>query len=276
MSATILDGRATRAALLPSLKERVRALKHVPMLVIIQVGNRPDSTAFIRAKRRLAQELGINEKHIELPVQVSQQEIQKTIEALNNDPMVHGIIVQLPLPAHLDSDVIIEAVSPTKDVDGLTTFNMNALAQNKLGVMPATARGIRELLAFNKITIRNKTVAVIGRSKMVGTPIAMMCKAEGANVVVGHRETVDLIGVTQKADIIIVATGHRGLITSAHVRPGQVVIDVGITRSADIGLVGDVDFDAVKEIVAAITPVPGGVGPMTVFALFENLVDLSV
>ncbi len=261
---------------MPGLKEKIRSLSVVPNLVILQVGKRPDSTAFIRAKQKLAKELGILEQHLEVPETAAQDEVIETVKKLNADSTVHGIIVQLPLPSHMNVDEIIESIDPKKDVDGLTSFNMKALASGNSAIMPATARGIKEFLAFNEISIKGKTVTVVGRSKMVGKPIADMCKQEGAHVLVGHKGTsdADLISMTKKADIIIVATGHPLLITEDHVKTGQVVIDVGITRSADSGLIGDVDFESVKEIVFAISPVPGGVGPMTVFALFENLVDL--
>ncbi|MES2216439.1 MAG: bifunctional 5,10-methylenetetrahydrofolate dehydrogenase/5,10-methenyltetrahydrofolate cyclohydrolase [Patescibacteria group bacterium] len=276
MSATILDGRATRATLIPGLLEKIAALTQTPTLVIIQLGDRPDSRAFIKAKKSFAKEIGVKEKHIKMPEATSEEEVLQVVQAYNTDPTVQGIIVQLPLPTHVDADKVIEAIDPKKDVDGLTSFNMKALADGQGTVMLATARGIRELLDHHSISLAGKVVTIIGRSKLVGQPIAAMCRAAKAEVIVCDRTTADLVKETQKADIVIVAAGHPGLVTVEHVKPGQVIVDVGITRSADSGLVGDVDFDAVKDVVGAITPVPGGVGPMTVFALFENLVDLSV
>jgi methylenetetrahydrofolate dehydrogenase (NADP+)/methenyltetrahydrofolate cyclohydrolase len=273
MSATILDGRATRTALMPGLIEKVRALPHPPLLVIVQVGDRPDSSAYIQGKKSFAEKIGVGVKHVQLKDVVKEDEVLALVNELNADTSVDGIIVQLPLPSQIDSDAVIASIDPSKDVDGLAPENIHDISENEVSVMPATARGIQELLGFHQIGLAGKTVTVIGRSKIVGQPIAAMCRTEGAEVIVCDRSTVDLVSETQKADIIIVAAGHPKLITRAHVKAGQVVVDVGITRTEN-GLVGDVDFDAVKEIVAAITPVPGGVGPMTVFSLFENLIDL--
>jgi len=274
MRATILSGRTTREALVPRLKAEIDALSFVPQLVIIQVGDRADSTAFIQAKKSFAKEIGVKEKHIQLPITITQEEIGSLVEEYNKDMSVQGIILQLPLPAHLDSGALIEKIAPHKDVDGLTSYNIQALNEGREGVMPATARGIKEFFIFNKIELKGKKVTVVGRSPLVGAPIALMCKAVGAEVVVAHSKTVDLITETQSADILIVAVGKPMLIGTSHVHAGQVVIDVGINRNGEEKLVGDVDFDAVKEIVAFISPVPGGVGPMTVYALFQNMIDL--
>jgi methylenetetrahydrofolate dehydrogenase (NADP+)/methenyltetrahydrofolate cyclohydrolase len=275
MSVTILDGRAAREALIPGLVKKISDLGHVPLLAIIQVGDRPDSTAFIRAKQSFAKKIGVAEKHIHIPVTATQEEVMSAVQALNADDSIHGIIVQLPLPSHIDGDAVIETIDPRKDTDCLTSTNLKAAADTSTLVQPATARGIRELLMFYKIPLLRKTVAVVGRSKLVGAPIAEMCKKEGATVLVAHKGTEDVKSLTREADVIIVATGSPLLISTDHVKAGQVIIDVGITRTADSGIVGDVDFPTVKDIVSAISPVPGGVGPMTVFALFENLVDLS-
>jgi methylenetetrahydrofolate dehydrogenase (NADP+) / methenyltetrahydrofolate cyclohydrolase len=275
MSATLIDGRAAREALLPDLQKKISALKQVPVLAIVQVGNRSDSTAFIKAKQSFAKKIGVNETHIHLPEEASEKEVIETVHKLNNDPAIHGIIVQLPLPSHINSDTVIENISPAKDVDCLTSANIELFKKGESVIVPATARGIQELLAYNGISLKGKKVTVVGRSKLVGTPIATMCEHAGALVGVAHRATPDVPLLTTNSDIVIVATGQPLLITSKHVKPGQIIIDVGITRTPDHGLVGDVDFDAVKEIVSAITPVPGGVGPMTVLALFENLADLA-
>lgn len=265
----IIDGRKTREELLPGLIEKIKKLPKAPTLAIIQVGNRPDSTSFIKAKKAFAKKIGVYEKHIQLPETISQKELLKTIAACNNDDEITGIIVQLPLPEGLDRDLAIDAILPRKDADGLTPTNTKSGA-----VIPATARGIRELLNHYKIGLARKKVTVIGRSMLVGKPIAAMCEREGAIVTVCHRQTLDLAKETKAADIIICAVGKQGLITAKHVKAGQVVIDVGINRNEEERLVGDVDFEAVKDIVSAISPVPGGVGPMTVLGLFENLVDL--
>lgn len=280
----ILDGRKTRDALVPELIEKIKALSFTPTLAIIQVGERSDSTSYINAKKSFAKKIGVSVDHIQVPETTSEQEIINTIKKCNEDPHIHGIIVQLPLPLAISRDAVINSIDPKKDVDGLTPFWVKKWSKGeKDSILPATARGVSDLLKHYKIGLSRKKVCVVGRSALVGTPIAAMCRREGAEVVVCHSKTADLAEETKKADIVIVAVGKPGLIGVAHVKPGQVIIDVGINsvmgekledEVADKKIVGDVDFDAVKDVVSAITPVPGGVGPMTVLALFENLIDL--
>jgi methylenetetrahydrofolate dehydrogenase (NADP+)/methenyltetrahydrofolate cyclohydrolase len=284
MSATIISGRATRDALIPGLIQRVKALGRAPVLAIIQVGDRPDSASYIRSKKSFGEKIGAKVKHVKLGEDISQEELVKAINECNADDSIDGVIVQLPLPLHLNKYVAIEAIDPKKDVDGLTPAQVKGWTEgNKRAVLPATARGVMTLLKYNKILLAGKQVAVVGRSMLVGKPIAAACMKEKALVNVCHSKTLDLASETRKADIIIVAAGKPGLIGRDHVKSGQVIIDVGINtvkgekledEVEDTKLVGDVDFEAVKDIVAAITPVPGGVGPMTVFCLFENLLDL--
>jgi methylenetetrahydrofolate dehydrogenase (NADP+)/methenyltetrahydrofolate cyclohydrolase len=276
MSAKILDGRIAREALMPELIQKVKKLSATPTLAIIQVGDRPDSTAFIKAKKSFAEQIGVKERHIHLSESTNQEELIETIKKTNGDPNIQGIILQLPLPSQLDPDSAINSIDPTKDTDSITSANVEKWTANQKGsLLPATARGIRELLNYYKIPIKGKNVTVVGRSPLVGTPIAVMCKHEGANVTVAHRETEDLIGETKTADILIVAAGRPGLIKLEHIKEGAIVIDVGMTRTLEETLVGDVNFEEVKKIASAISPVPGGVGPMTVLGLFENLVDLA-
>ncbi len=260
----LLDGRKAKESYVEQLIERVKTLPFSPCLVIIQVGDRPDSDAFIKSKKVFAQKIGAKEIHVKLPATISQDEVLETIEKYNYDDSVHGIIVQLPLPAHLNPDEIIEAIYPNKDTDGLTEHT---------DFMPATARGIRDLLHFYKIELKNKNVTVVGQSKLVGRPITSMCEKEGAHVISCDSKTKNLSEKTKIADIVIVAIGKPKFITNEYLKEGQIVIDVGITRIEESFLVGDVDFENVKDIVSAITPVPGGVGQMTVLALFENLID---
>lgn len=260
----LLDGRKVREAYTVELIKRVAALSFVPLLVIIQVGDRADSDAFIKAKKSFAQKIGAKEMHIKLPENVSQYEVLKEIEKYNNDKEVQGIIVQLPLPAHLNPDTIINTIHPHKDTDGLTPNS---------DYMPATARGIRDLLSFYKIELKNKKVTVVGQSKLVGKPIAEMCRKEGAMVTVSDSKTENIPELARTADILVVAIGKPKFIGPEYIKEGQIVIDVGITRHQDNALLGDVDFEAVKGRTAMITPVPGGVGQMTVLALFENLID---
>jgi len=305
MSTFILDGRIARAELAKKLAQKVAAFKAVqgfpPTLAIIQVGDRVDTASYIKAKKSFAEEIGIEVRHINLKevasqgVNVLQEKIISEIKRLNDDKKIGGIILQLPMPETLKENkrIIIDAVNPAKDADSLTSSSVNRWNANESGaIWPATARGVRELLDFYKISLKDKKACVIGRSELVGTPIAAMCRGEGAIVTVCHSKTIDLVKETLASDVIISAVGKPGLITTAYVKPGQVVVDVGINevsadRLAQAGklneqiprrkLVGDVDFNAVLPILGdsgAITPVPGGVGPMTVLALFENLLDL--
>ena len=282
-TATILDGRKTRDSLLPALIKRAKALSHVPKLAIIQVGERPDSTSYISAKKAFAEKVGVDVQHIQLPENIEQTDLMKAIRECNVDPSVDGIILQLPLPEDIDRRATMDAIEPNKDVDRLTRESMRMWNEDPDALLPATARGIRELLEYYEISLKGKKVCVVGRSELVGKPVAVMCENAGAAVTVCHSKTPDVAAETSKADIVIVAAGKAGLIKRDYVKKGQIIIDVGINTITGEKLedeieakrlVGDVDFDAVKDIVAAITPVPGGVGPMTVLALFENLIDL--
>ncbi len=270
----ILDGKLVRESQISILIERVKGLPFVPCLVIIQVGSRADSDAFIRAKKSFAKKIGVKEIHIKFDEKVEQKEVLEVIEKYNNDSTVQGIIVQLPLPIHLNSETIIDSINPFKDVDGLTPFNIKRLVDgHEEATIPATARGIRQLLKFYDINLFGKKVTVVGRSTLVGKPIALMCLNENATVTVCHSKTEDLEKETKNSDVLIVAIGKPNFIGKNHVKDGQIVIDVGISRQDDNTLTGDVNFEEVKDIVKMITPVPGGVGQMTVLALFENLID---
>jgi methylenetetrahydrofolate dehydrogenase (NADP+)/methenyltetrahydrofolate cyclohydrolase len=288
MSPKILSGIEAREHMMIRLIKRFEAFSAVPELAIIQVGNRSDSAAYIRAKITFAHKVGATARHIHLPETVSEDEIIDRVRMCNADRAIKGIIVQLPLPENLDRNKIIEAMDPKKDVDGLTPTNVALLEKNDLrAIVPATARGVLELLEYYDVSIKNKKVTVVGRSALVGRPIAQILEHEGAIVTVAHSKTVDLKKETREADIIIVAVGKIGLITTDHVRAGQTIIDVGINdavghkleeEAGRAKLVGDVDFEKVKAAIGpsgAISPVPGGVGPMTVLGLFENLADAA-
>jgi methylenetetrahydrofolate dehydrogenase (NADP+)/methenyltetrahydrofolate cyclohydrolase len=259
----ILDGKKAKEHYLEQLRTRVLFLSSIPKLVVIQVGDREDSNSYIKSKKLFAEKLGAELIHEKLTNNIKQEEIIKLIKKYNKDKTVNGIIVQLPLPGHLIVDEIINEIDITKDVDGLTD---NAV------FTPATARGIKELLEFYNIKLKNKKVTILGRSKIVGKPTAKMCENEGAKVTVCHSKTEDVPSKTKKADIVIVAIGKPYMLDNKYFSKGQIVVDVGITKVGD-KLLGDVDFEKVKDIVSMITPVPGGVGQMTVLALFENLVD---
>lgn len=260
----LIDGKLARKSYTEALIERIKSLSFIPCLVIIQIGNRADSDSYIKAKKAFAQKIGAKEIHIQLDEKVNQEEVLSIIKKYNNDKTVQGIIVQLPLPLHLNSEIIINSIDPKKDVDGLTPNTL---------FMPATARGVSQLFDFYNIDLNNKKVTVLGRSKLVGTPIAEMCRKRRAIVTVCHSKTENIEEKAKSADILIVAIGKAKHINREYVKEGQIVIDVGISRQSDNTLSGDVDFDNVKDVVGMISPVPGGVGQMTVLALFENLVD---
>lgn len=284
MSATILDGISIREQIAEQLNKKVQDFGLHPSLVIIQVGDNPESNSYIRQKKAFAEKAGIAIDHRRYPVDVTQADLLETIEMLNADPATHGILIQLPLPAHLNKDELIEAISPIKDSDGLHSKNVTALwSESTDGHIAATAKAVMTLCDAYSIQLEGKHVVVIGQSTLVGKPIAMSMLKRKATVTVCNRFTKDLKPYTTTADVIIVAAGKPKLITKDHVKPGQVVIDVGITvQKEEIDgkrykkLYGDVDFDEVKEIVHAISPVPGGVGPLTVASLFENVVDAAI
>jgi methylenetetrahydrofolate dehydrogenase (NADP+)/methenyltetrahydrofolate cyclohydrolase len=286
MSATILDGRKIRDLAIPELAKSFAGLTYVPVLTIIQVGNREDTNAYIRAKKSFADKVGVKVNHIQLGVDVKQSEIIDVVQKQNADQSVKGIIVQLPLPIEIDRDAVIDTIDPKKDVDAITAQNVKRwLDGNANAVLPATAKGVMTLLKYYKIELFGKKVAVVGRSTLVGKPIVAMCLNENATVTVCHSKTLDLAEVTGNADIVIVAVGKQNLIRAEHVREGQVVVDVGINtiegdklddEIVERKIVGDVDFNEVKNVVASISPVPGGVGPLTVLSIFQNLLDLCL
>lgn len=290
----ILDGRIARDFYKTKLIHRVAALRRdhgvIPTVAIIQVGSREDSAKYISAKKKFAKEIGAQEVHMQFPDTILTREMVEEITKLNIDKRVHGILVQLPLPGLLDRDEIINTISPKKDVDGLTQASVNRWSgldvaadiafetgeERSRDVMwPATARGIKELLAYYGIAVAGQKVTVVGRSALVGKPTAEMFLRAGADVTIAHSKTLDVAASTRKADIIVTAVGKPGLIGTDYVHKGQVIVDVG-TTPVDGELIGDVNFEDVSKIVGptgAISPVPGGVGAMTVLALFENLVD---
>jgi methylenetetrahydrofolate dehydrogenase (NADP+)/methenyltetrahydrofolate cyclohydrolase len=280
---TILDGKKVRDArkevLMAKIKEFTLGSGGVlPCLAIVQVGDRADSSTYINAKKKFAKEIGAEAVHTKFVETVSEENVLREIENLNNDPRVHGIIVQLPLPMTMDKDIILDSIFPEKDVDGLCAENSKKWLEGRAdAIWPATTRGIAEILDASSISLEGKDVVVIGRSFLVGKPTAEMCLSRNATVTVCHSKTPDLIAATSQADVIIVAAGKPRLIGASHVKAGQTVIDVGTTPDPVTGkIVGDVDFDAVSKVLGdtgMISPVPGGVGPMTVLALFENLID---
>ena len=282
-SPKILSGITARDAYLSRLTDVFKGMEPLPELAIIQVGDRADSAAYIKGKVAFAEKVGVTVRHIHLAENVTQAALIEEIQTGNSNPAIRGIILQLPLPVHIDRDIAINTIDPCKDIDGLTSIQVMHLSEGRPdAIVPATARGVMDLMSFYDIELRGKKITVVGRSALVGKPLAQLFKNAGATVTVAHSKTVDLSAETRSADILVVAVGKVNLITAQHVRSGQIIIDVGINRVDDVSvevkkLVGDVDFESVKTILGptgAITPVPGGVGPMTVLALFENLADV--
>lgn len=273
MSFVLLSGRPVADALLESLKSEVRSLN--PKLVIVQVGDDPASASYITQKLKSCDAVGLRHEHRHLDSSTTLKELLRTVETLNDDPDVTGFIVQLPLPAALQPAVpeIIRAIDPQKDVDGFGAYNLGKMFLSKEfeHLPPATPSGVMEMLKFYKVPVEGKHAVVIGRSNIVGKPLAVMLLNRGATVTVCHSKTKDLKALTLQADILCAAVGSAKMITKDMVKPGAVVIDIGVSR-VDGKLCGDVDFDAVKEVASAITPVPGGVGPLTVASLIRNCV----
>lgn len=267
----ILDGKQVAQAVKDEVAAAVAGLDYQPGLATILVGDDPASHSYVKGKRRDAGQVGINSIHHELAASVSQDEVIDLVESLNADETVDGILVQLPLPGSLDSEAAVEAIDPAKDVDGLHPFSLGMLMLGRPGLRPCTPSGVLRILDHYGIETSGTRAVIVGRSFLVGRPLAMMLSERGADstVSVAHSRTEDLPSVTREADILIAAAGSPGLIGADHVRAGATVIDVGVNRT-DVGLVGDVDFDAVVDIAGAITPVPGGVGPMTRAMLLVN------
>lgn len=270
MAAQIIDGKAVAAAVRERVREEVVQMPSPPGLATILVGDDPASHVYVRMKREDSAEVGIASFHHEPGGAVSQEELAALIESLNADERVHGILLQLPLPDHLDQDPLISLIDPAKDVDGLTPINAGLLAQDRgEAIAPCTPSGVMELLREAGVELEGARAVVIGRSILVGKPIAALLLAADATVTHCHSRTRDLGSICREADIIVAAAGRPGLIGGEMVREGATVIDVG-TNKVDGKLVGDVDFDSVSERAAAITPVPGGVGPMTRAMLLVN------
>ncbi len=285
MTARLILGKEVSEEIYGELRQRIAALKDrgvVPGLAVILVGDDPASQVYVRKKGEMCEELGMRSRIIRMPAETTQDELLERIAELNADDSVHGFLVQLPLPPQIDEAVVIDAIAPEKDVDCFHPSNVGRLLTGNPDFMPATPAGVQQMLVRSGVETEGRHVVVIGRSNIVGKPMAalMMQKGEGADstVTVVHSRTRDLAEITRRADILIVAIGRPRFVTADMVKPGAVVVDVGTNRVEDPSapkgsrLVGDVDFDAVKEVASAITPVPGGVGPMTICMLMANAV----
>lgn len=267
-----IDGKQISAQIKDELKERVEKEKLEVTLAVIQVGNDPASTVYVGNKKKACEYIGIRSLAYELPEETPEEELLQLIKELNDRDDVNGILVQLPLPAHMDEDKVIQTISPKKDVDGFHPQSVGALSIGQPGFVSCTPAGVIQLLKRTGVEIDGKECVIVGRSNIVGKPMALLMLRENATVTVCHSHTKDLKEVTKRADILIVAIGKPKFITKEYVKDGAVVIDVGIHRGADGKLCGDVDYDDVAPITYAITPVPGGVGPMTIAMLMNNCV----
>lgn len=274
--AVVIDGKQIAASYRETLKERVSALRArdiVPKLKVILIGDDPASHSYVRGKERAAADIGIDSQVIRFDDTISEREVLELIDSMNADEALHGILVQLPLPKHIDENRVIMRISPDKDVDGFHPTNVGKMMLGLETLLPCTPHGILHLVK-TQTDLVGKHVVVVGRSQIVGKPVGMLFLNESATVTYCHSKTNDLGSMTRQADILIVAVGRAGLVTADMVKPGAIVIDVGVNR-VDGRLVGDVDFEAVRDVASAITPVPGGVGPMTITMLMHNTVEVA-
>ncbi|MEN9844665.1 MAG: hypothetical protein RLZZ612_2494 [Pseudomonadota bacterium] len=276
MTAQLIDGNALSRQLRTSVAERVTKLKAqgiTPGLAVILVGDNPASQVYVRNKVKACEDTGMHSVLETYPASMSEAELLARVEALNQDASIHGILVQLPLPAHMDAQKVIETISPAKDVDGFHVSSAGALMVGQPGFWPCTPYGCMKMLEHIGTNLRGKHAVVIGRSNIVGKPMALMLLQQNATVTICHSATPDLKAMTLQADVIVAAVGKRNVLTADMVKPGAVVIDVGMNRNEAGKLCGDVDFDGVKEVASHITPVPGGVGPMTITMLMVNTLE---
>jgi methylenetetrahydrofolate dehydrogenase (NADP+)/methenyltetrahydrofolate cyclohydrolase len=279
MTARILDGKRIAQELMERIERRVAARKGKglaePGLAVVLVGDDAASSVYVRNKRKACHQVGFRSFDFDLPSSTTQEELIALIDKLNADPSVHGILVQSPLPDHIDEDALVDRIDPGKDVDGFQAVNVGRLALRRFGLRPCTPRGVMTLLGHTDRPVRGQHAVVVGVSNHVGRPLALELLIAGCTTTCCHKFTRDLESFIRQADIVIVAVGRPGLVKGEWVKPGAVVIDVGINRLEDGRLVGDVDFAAAAERASWITPVPGGVGPMTVATLLENTLEAA-
>ena len=277
--AKIIDGKKISQEIKDELKEKTGQLKQEGIsvcLAVIQVGNNPASTVYVGNKKKACAYVGIDSLAYELPEETTEGELLKLVQELNEKEEVDGILVQLPLPSHIDEDKVIQAISPLKDVDGFHPQSVGALSIGQTGFVSCTPAGIIQLLKRSGIEIDGKECVIVGRSNIVGKPMALLLLRENGTVTICHSHTSDLKEVTRRADILVVAIGKAKMVDSSYIKEGAVVIDVGMDRDENGKLCGDVDFASVKEKASAVTPVPGGVGPMTIAMLMNNCVEAEI
>jgi methylenetetrahydrofolate dehydrogenase (NADP+)/methenyltetrahydrofolate cyclohydrolase len=275
MAARILDGKSLAAKVRSTVKSDVAALAQRgirPGLAVILAGDNPASRVYVRNKVRACEETGVRSELYELPASVSEAALIDRVLALNDDADVHGILVQLPLPKQVDAHKVLEAISPAKDIDGFHEANLGALLAGAPRMVPCTPAGVMRLLEHGGVPLAGAQAVVIGRSNIVGKPLALLLLQQDASVTICHSKSRDLAAITRSADVLVAAVGRAKLVTGDMVKPGACVIDVGVNRLSDGSLAGDVDFAAAAAVAGAITPVPGGVGPMTIAMLLENCV----
>lgn len=274
--AQLIDGKVISAQIKDELKAEVETLKEkgvVPCLAVIQVGKDPASCVYVNNKKKACAYIGIESLSYELEENISETELLAIVDDLNHNEMVNGILVQLPLPKHINEEAVIQAISPEKDVDGFHPETVGNMCIRSKGFLPCTPAGVIQLLKRSNIKIEGKECVVVGRSNIVGKPMAILLLRENGTVTITHSKTEDLKTITRRADILVAAIGKPKFITKDYIKEGAVVIDVGIHRGVDNKLCGDVDFEDVLDKVSAITPVPGGVGPMTIAMLMNNCVE---
>jgi methylenetetrahydrofolate dehydrogenase (NADP+) / methenyltetrahydrofolate cyclohydrolase len=275
MTARVIDGKTIAGVLRANIATRVTMLPYRPGLAVVLVGEDPASIAYVRNKDKVATQTGIDTITSWMPERTSQAALLDRIETLNEDPAVDGILVQFPLPSHIDPIAIVEALDPAKDVDGFHPANVGRLVSGRPGLVPCTPMGVMRLLAHSEASIAGTKALVLGRSTLVGRPLAALLLAADATVTVAHSRTRGLVDECRRAEVLVVATGRAEMVRGDWIRPGAIIIDVGINRLPDGRLVGDVAFDECAEVAGMITPVPGGVGPMTIACLLENTVKAA-
>ncbi|HBZ18502.1 MAG TPA: bifunctional methylenetetrahydrofolate dehydrogenase/methenyltetrahydrofolate cyclohydrolase FolD [Betaproteobacteria bacterium] len=278
MSAKIVDGKLVSQILREKMKSSVEELAKrdiKPGLAVILVGDDAASQVYVRNKVAACQAIGVHSRVYRLAADTPEQKVLEELKLLNNDSEINGILVQLPLPKHIDEDKILETISPEKDVDGFHKINVGAMVIGRARFYPCTPHGVMKLLEYYGITIEGRHAVVVGRSNIVGKPMALMLLEKGATVSICNSKTPDLASFTRQADIVVVAVGKSKVLSGDMIKPGATVIDVGINRLPDGSLTGDVDFESVREVAGFLTPVPGGVGPMTITMLLENTIRSS-
>ncbi len=280
MAATLIDGKAIAAAVRAEVKGKVEEFTGRtgirPCLATVLVGDDPASSVYVRNKGKACVEVGMLSRQIHEPSSISEADLLSLVGTLNADPAVHGILVQLPLPDHVDESKVIEAIAPDKDVDGFHPLNAGRLFTGGAAFVPCTPFGILRMLDHEGVELKGKQAVVVGRSNIVGKPVAMLLLARHATVTICHSRTADLPGVARTADVLVAAVGRAEMVRGSWVKPGATVIDVGINRRPDGKLVGDVAFEEAREVAGKITPVPGGVGPMTIAMLLHNTLTAAV